>query len=309
MSGTASIVGFDRPGDPNVLAVRTAPLSVPGASEARVRVAAAGVHPADVALRAGLRPIAGPAPHVPGMAFSGVVDMAGDGSVWRAGDRVMGMALPSGRRGGAYRSVIVAPDDTLAAVPAHVDLAHAAVLPMNGHTAAQALRSLGAQPGETVAVTGAAGALGAIVVPLAAQRGLRVVAVARETDRQRVRSLGANAFVASGDNLADRIVAAAGDAVAGLVDLAVLDDEVLRAVRPGGVIATLRGWTGPEGTTVRVLPVMVPEEWHRGAQLEELADTRYLSRPLRAFAPEHAAEAHRLIASRGVRESVVIDFS
>src|SRR5690606_28213240 len=71
----------------------------------------------------------------------------------------------------------------------------AATLPLNGLTAAQALDRLGLRAGETLLVTGAAGAVGGFAVQLAAARGIRVVAVAGAEDEPLVRELGAELFV------------------------------------------------------------------------------------------------------------------
>jgi len=305
---TGLAVAFTQPGGPEVLHVARVPVAEPGSGEVRVRVEAAAVHPSDIAIRAGMMPIAGPPPHIPGMAYAGVVEAIGPDSLWRTGDRVMGMALPSSPYGGAYRERLVAPDDTLGAVPDHIDLDQAATLPMNGHTAIQAMRVLDLPPGSTVVVTGAAGALGAIILPLAAAEGLRVIGVCSDDDRPIVLERGAASTVARGDDLAERLVVHAGGPVDAAVDLAVIDDAILPAVRPGGVVVTLRGWAGSGDSGARVVPVMVPREWHAGRQLQKLADARYLTRPLEIFTPHRAEEAHARVQSGRLRSGVVIDF-
>lgn len=305
-----SAVVFTEPGGPEVLQLRDLPLPEPGPQEARVRIVGAAVHPTDLVLRAGLRPLPPASLHVPGMAFSGFVSAAGEGSAWRSGDVVVGMALPTGAHGGAYRASIVAPDDTLARLGPGIDPYDAATLPMNGHTALQALRLIDASVGETVVVTGAAGALASILIPLAVSRGLKVIAVARPEDEMLVLERGASAFVAAGLGLDDRVRTIAGGTVDAVIDLAVLDAQVLPLVREGGVVATLRGWRGDDlAAGVRIAPVAVPHEWHHGAQLEELTAARYLTRPVRRIAPADAAQAHLQLGERGLRASLVLDFS
>lgn len=307
-------VGFRRPGPPEVLEVLEVPRPDPGPDEVRVRVAAAAVHPADLAIRSGSYPVEVASPHVPGMAAAGTIDAVGDGSAWAVGDRVLTMALPSGPHGGAYVDHLVAPDDSLARVPGDVDLAVAATLPMNGHTALQALRLLALTPGDTLAVTGAAGALGAIVIPLAVADGLRVVADAAPDDADLVRSRGAEVVVPRGDDVATHIREATdGVGSDGLVDAAVLDDAIVPAVRDGGGIASLRGWTGPAGRGIRVHPVYVTEEHGNGAELDRLvqlvASGHLVPPEVARFGPDQAALAHHLAAGAGVRNGVVIDLS
>ncbi|GAA3063846.1 hypothetical protein GCM10020000_54170 [Streptomyces olivoverticillatus] len=68
--------------------------------------------------------------------------------------------------------------------------AEAATLPLGGLTALQALDALALEPGSTLLVTGAAGAVGGFTVELAAQRGIHVVASAGTGDEDFVRTVG-----------------------------------------------------------------------------------------------------------------------
>ena len=63
---------------------------------------------------------------------------------------------------------------------------------MNGLTAQLALDVLDLEPGQTLAVTGSAGAFGGYVVQLAKAAGLTVVADASPADQQLVEGLGAD---------------------------------------------------------------------------------------------------------------------
>ncbi len=301
-------VAFLAPGGPEVLSVLELPLAEPGFAEARIRVAAAAVHPADLVLRAGLRPVEVGPPFVPGMAVAGVVATVGPGSRWSPGDRVMTMTLPSGPYRGGYRASVVAPDDTIALVPDDLSLEVAATLPMNGHTALQILDALSAGPGTTIAVTGASGALGSLVVPLAKARGARVIAAAREHDAERLAALDPDVVVAA-DDLVAGILAAEGGQVDAIADLAVLDARVLPAVRAGGRIASLRGWQGPDDGEVSVHAVAVPREWHRGDRLEEVVRISARNRPVEVFSPHEAARAHQLVQAGGLRRSLVLSFA
>ena len=96
-------VQFDRFGPPGVLAVGTAADPHPGPGEVRIAVAAAGVLPVDLALRAGTSPSRDTLalPHIPGVDAAGVIDEVGekvDG--FAAGDQVFG-SVDIARLGGA----------------------------------------------------------------------------------------------------------------------------------------------------------------------------------------------------------------
>ena len=307
-ASATTAVAFFAPGGPEVLTVIDLPAGEPGPGETLIRVSAAAVHPADVAVRAGGRPIEGGPPFVPGMAVAGTVEIAGESSRWEVGDRVMTMTLPSSPYRGGYRGSVVAPDDTVAGVPDTLSLEVAATLPMNGHTALQILDALDARAGMTIAVTGAAGALGSLVVPLALARGARVIAASRPGDRERLAELGPDVVVCADDLIAG-ILTAAGGTVDAVVDLAVLDADIVPIVRPGGRIASLRGWRGPEAGDVTVHAVAVPREWHRGGRLDAVARIAARDRPVEVFAPHDAARAHRLLQAGGLRRSLVLSFA
>lgn len=307
-STPTTAVGFSVPGGPDVLSVVDLPVTEPGPGEARIRVSAAAVHPADLVVRAGIRPIEVGPPFVPGMAVAGIVSAVGPGSRWAVGDRVMTMTLPSSPYRGGYRASVVAPDDTISGVPDVLSLEIAATLPMNGHTALQIVDALEVGPGMTLAVTGAAGALGSLVVPLAKARGARVIAAARPHDGDRLAALDPDSIVTS-DDLVAGILAAASGRVDAIADLAILDEAALPAVRANGRIASLRGWQGPADGEITVHAVAVPREWHRGDRLAEIAGITSPDRPVEVFAPSEAALAHRLIETGGLRRSLVLSFA
>jgi hypothetical protein len=85
----------------------------------------------------------------------------------------MAIAIPHGQHG-AYAEQVAVPVQSAVRVPAGASDAEAETLPMNGLTARLALLNL--RPGQTVAVTGAAGAVGGYAVQLAKAGGLRISA-------------------------------------------------------------------------------------------------------------------------------------
>ncbi len=175
----------------------------------RIRVHAAAVNPTDTLARNGARAEAqravSPPPYVPGMDAAGVVDEIGEGveTDLQPGDHVMAIVVPAGSHG-AYSERIVVPVESVARVPAGTSDVEACTLPMNGLTACMALDTLELRAGDTVAVTGAAGAFGGYVVQLAKAAGFKVVADASVADGQLVRDLGADVVVARGDDVATR---------------------------------------------------------------------------------------------------------
>jgi len=157
-------VGVTEFGGPEVLHIVDLPDPEAGPGELRIRVHAAAVNPTDTGLRSGrraeqMKDIA--PPYVPGMEAAGVLEQIGEGASTdlQVGDHVMAIVVPHGAHG-AYSERVVVPAQSVARTPADATDAEAATLPMNGLTARQALDLLGLEPGQTLAVTGAAGALG-----------------------------------------------------------------------------------------------------------------------------------------------------
>ena len=198
-------IGITEFGGPEALHLVGLPAPVPGPGQVRIRVHAAAVNPTDTGLRSGAR--AGmlrdiPPPYVPGMDAAGVLAQIGPGTQTSlaVGEHVMAIVVPAGSHG-AYSEQIVVPADSVARVPAGASDAAAATLPMNGLTARLALDVLALRPGQTLAVTGAAGAVGGYAVQLAKADGLRVVADAAQADEQLVREGGWPAHPPGGRHL------------------------------------------------------------------------------------------------------------
>jgi NADPH:quinone reductase-like Zn-dependent oxidoreductase len=308
-------VGVTEFGGPEALSVVEVPEEHAGPGQVRLRVRAAAVNPTDTHARAGAYadrdPVKSP-PWVPGMDAAGEVDEVGDGVDRLAvGQRVMAVVVPSGAHG-AYRESLVLPAASVVPVPAGASDAEAATLPMNGLTARLALDALALQPGQVVAVTGAAGAFGGYVVQLARAEGLTVVADSSEADEELVRGLGADVVVRRGPDVAERIRAEFPDGVDGLADGSVQDAQVLPAVRDGGRVATVRGYRGDGQRGVEVTPVLVRRAAEDTAALDRLrqqAEDGVLTlRVARTLPAEQAADAHRQLEAGGVRGRLVLTF-
>jgi NADPH:quinone reductase-like Zn-dependent oxidoreductase len=314
-------VGLHRFGGPEVLTVVELPAPHAGPGEVRIRVRAAAVNPADTLIREGRSPIRlhGTAPVIPGLDVAGVIDEIGPGprTDLTIGAAVLAMVNPTRPAGGGYAEWVVLPTAWVVAAPAGTGHAEAATLPMNGLTALHALDQLALPPGSTVAVTGAAGAVGGYAVQLARSAGHRVLADAAAADVELVRALGAEEVVARGPDVADRFRAAAPDGVDGVVDAAVIGAPLVAAVRAGGALAVVRGddpqtRAAAEQRGVRLAITFVHAYDGRRdklTRLRDLARTGDLSLRVGArFRPEQAAEAHRRLAAGGLRGRPVLEF-
>jgi NADPH:quinone reductase-like Zn-dependent oxidoreductase len=242
-----------------------------------------------------------------------VVSEAGPGTAWHIGDRVMVVVVPIEPHGGAYADQLVVSAESVAAIPDGIDFPEAATLPMNGLTARAGLDMLDLAPGATVAVTGAAGAVGGYAIQLAKADGLHIIADASADDEELVRHLGADQVVRRGHDVAERIRALAPGGVDGVFDAAVLDGAIVPAVRDGGAMAVVRFWDGDPGQNIRVEKVFANDHVRDTAALDKLArqaaDGLLTLRVARVMPASQAAEAHRLLEAGGLRGRIVLDFT
>jgi NADPH:quinone reductase-like Zn-dependent oxidoreductase len=209
-------------GGPEVVEIVDADVLVPGPRQVRIKVAAAALNPADAHKRSGNFGDAG----VLGADVAGTVDAAGADTSWTAGDEVVALG------NGTHAEYVVVEADWVAPAPSSADAVHASTLPLNALTAARALDLLALREGQSLLVTGAAGAVGGYAVQLAARQGVSVTALAREQDEQLVQSLGAA-------HVADVTGGADFDAV---LDAAFLGEPALARVRDAGVyVGVIRG--------------------------------------------------------------------
>ena len=309
-------VGFSEFGGPEVLHVVSLPVPAPGPDQVRVRVAAAAVNPTDLAFRSGAHrsmPDGVQPPYVPGMDLAGRVDAVGSGvSGFGPGDRVMAAVSPWVPGGGAQAEFVLVDADALTPVPEPIGLEAAATLPMNALTVRAALDELALRPGQTLAVTGAAGAVGGYAIQLGRAEGLRVIADAGPADSDLVSSLGADVVVPRGPDVAARMRQVCPSGADALIDAAVMGPAVLAAVRDGGQVIAVRPVEIAAERGITVSLVLVFRHLHeagRLARLAELAAQGVLSLRVADVLPAaQAAQAHRRFEAHGVRGRLVLSF-
>ena len=291
------------------------PSLTPEAGQVRVRVEAATLNPADTLFRAGgvaAHVATAEPPYVAGLEFAGTIDAVGPEADWKPGVAVMGMTafIPDGR--GAHAEQVVVDARSVVDIPKGASMAEAATLPMNGLTARLALDRLGLTPGQTLAVTGAAGAVGAYVVQLASSEGISVVAISRQDDEDLVRELGAGQFIARGENFARAVRELTGGGVDAVVDAAVTGREIVPAVRDGGRIVCLRAFVGDldRGISTELISVRAyATESEKLRSLARLVERGALTlRVAETFSPDRAADAHARLEASGIRGRLVLAF-
>jgi NADPH:quinone reductase-like Zn-dependent oxidoreductase len=168
------------------------------------------------------------------------------------------------------------------------------------------------EPGQTLAVTGAAGAVGGYALQLGKADGLFVVADASADDEQLVKDLGADVVVRRGPEFAERVRDAVPQGADGAVDGALLNELVAGAVRDGGRVATVRGFAGDAERGITFHPVSVRTYAREHAKLDRLRqqveDGQVSLRVARIYPAREAAEAHRALEAGGTRGRLILEF-
>ena len=294
---------FDHTGDESVLSVRDVPTPEPGAGEIRIKVAAATVNRTDLNARSGLYSLADPGPHGHrlGMDAAGTVDAVGTAAGgFVSGDKVIAFS-GAAHRAGAQAEYLVLPVDAIAPAPKTGTPAQAATLPLNGLTAAQAVRAAALPDASAVIVTGAAGGLGMVLVQLLNQTGHRVTAwVKRDTDADFVRPLGAEQVITEAGQTTVRSAAAVFDA-------ANLGQASIDLIEDGGAFVTFRQAKPDLDRSIQLVNVMVNTDGTLLRQLVDLVDAGTLRLPEAEELPlTDVAEAQRRFNVGGVRSRLVL---
>ncbi|MFJ7146858.1 NADP-dependent oxidoreductase [Streptomyces sp. NPDC100445] len=300
-------------GGPDVLEISEVPVPATGPGQVRIRVDAASVNPVDAATRSGALTSAGlmAAREVVGIGWdvAGHVDEVGKGvTTFTPGDRVIGLRDRLDVSLGTYAEFVVLDAEAVAPAPVGISAAEAATLPLNGLTALQALDLLALEPGATLLVTGAAGAVGGFAVELATLRGLRVVAAAGAQDEGFVRAAGARWFVPRSADLAEAVRDLVPGGVDGALDAAVLGVRALGAVRNRGAFVSVVAGAAP----LPLRGITVSEQWVAAdgsalRWLSSLAERGQVSLRVANTLPlHHAVQAHEALAKGGLRGRLVL---
>jgi NADPH:quinone reductase len=296
-------------GGPDVLRVADVAVPEPGRGQIRVKVRAAAVHPVDLAIRAGAfaELLPGQPRYVLGWDLAGTVDAVGaEVTAFHSGDAVVGLSVWLRSLAGTQAEFVVLDEAGVTAAPDGASWVEAATLPLNALAAVQAL-DLMPQGTRSVAIIGAAGAVGAFAAELAVHRGQSVYAVASAQDETFVRGLSA-VFVPRSANPAGAIRAAAGGPVDAILDTVGIGGAALGAVRKGGAFVTTIPPTAPPAERdIRVAALQVEANGAQLAELVALAGQRKLTlRVAQTYPLQDVARAHARLEKGGVRGRLVL---
>lgn len=164
--------------------------------EVLVRVKSVGINPVDNMITRGEVKLITPYsfPLTIGNELAGVIEKTGEKvTEFKEGDRVFSR-LPTDKIG-AFAEYVAINKKDLAKIPEYLSFNEATAIPLTALTAYQALDILQVKSGETLFISGGSGGFGAMAVPLAKARGIKVITNGSLENKERVLALGAEQFL------------------------------------------------------------------------------------------------------------------
>ncbi|SPS01564.1 alcohol dehydrogenase [Cupriavidus taiwanensis] len=268
MKTTYRAMQISRPG---VLELVERPVPQPGAAEVLIQVEACGICGADAADIERSGPATQP-PRVPGHEVVGRIVALGTGipSIWTVGQRVgvgrlgghcgecaqcrqgrfqlcLSQPVVGATRDGGYAEMMLARSTGLVAIPDELGSEEAAPILCAGVATFNALKTCGAQAGDTVAILGIGG-LGHMALQYARNMGFRVVAIGRGADiAADALALGAHVYIDNRqEDAASRLRAMGGaQAIVTMIDHAETISALLAGLAPEGRLVVLNPAKSP----------------------------------------------------------------
>ncbi|MFF2347217.1 NADPH:quinone reductase [Pseudarthrobacter sp. NPDC058119] len=256
---------YEETGPSSVLKLQDRPLPVPGPGEVRVRMVVSGVNPTDWKSRSGSGSKKLDAPKVPNQDGAGVIDELGPGVTgFSVGGRVWLWDVAWGSNEGTAQEYVVVPGHKAVPLPDTESFDTGASLGIPALTAHRALTSnedgpaglsTGALAGQTVLVTGGAGAVGHAAIQLARWAGATVITtVSGDQKAELARRAGAGTII---NYRTEDVVGAVHQVAPNGVDM-IVDVNApaniktdLDVIKPGGTIAIYAANPG-ESVTVPI---------------------------------------------------------
>ena len=312
------------PGGPEAMRHEDVPEPTPGAGQAQIKVAAAGVNYIDVYFRTGQ--YKAQLPVTLGLEGAGTVTAVGAGVTdVKVGDRVTWTGVP-----GCYAQVAVIPAERLVQLPQGLSFKDGAAAMLQGMTAHYLIASTYAvKAGDVCLVHAAAGGVGLLLCQMAKMRGATVIGTVSTEDKARLaRAAGADHAIlyTQQDFEAEvkRVTGGAGVHVVYDGVGATTFDKGLACLRPRGLMALFGQSSGPvppldlqvlnqRGSLFVTRPSLFhytaarPELLERaGEVLGWIRDGKLKLRIEHQFPLSEAAEAHRALEGRKTTGKILL---
>lgn len=319
---------YDRNGPAEeVLQVADLPMPAPGPGDVLVRVKTSGVNPSDVKSRAGLRARMSWPRVIPHSDGAGVVEAVGAGvDPARVGERVWLWNGQWQRPFGTAADYIALPSFQAPHLPDGVPYEAGACLGIPAMTAHRCVFADGPVAGQTILVTGGAGAVGHYAIQFARWGGAKVIATVSGAEK------AAHAKAAGADHIvnytSEDVAQAVKDTTKGQGVDRVIEVEfggnlpvTLACLKPNGVIATYASSAVMEpklpfypmmfmGLTIRMVLVYILPDAARRQSIQDINQALAQGALVHAIAETYplarVADAHKAVESGAAIGNVVV---
>lgn len=186
------------PGPAESIVIGDLPDPRPGERDIVVEVKASSVNPIDIYIRSGMIPMDLPLPFIPGCDFAGIVRAVGPGvQSFAPGDKVWGSNQGLLGRQGTMARLACVHEHFAYPIPEGVSFEQAAAASLVGITASIGLHQKAClSSGEKVLVSGGGGAIGSMVIQMAAAEKAKVTATTSSAEKMdRCRNDGATTIL------------------------------------------------------------------------------------------------------------------
>lgn len=256
------------------VALRDIEMPKVGDNDLLVKVKAAAVNPLELLIAHGDVKMVVPYrfPLTIGNEMSGVVEQVG-ASVkdFHIGDRVFGR-LPIDRIG-AFAEYVAVDATAVAKTPDYLSDVEAAAVPLTALTAEQALDILKLKSGNSLFISGGSGSFGAMAIPLAAARGLKVITSGGAKAKERTMELGVSQYFDYKTEDYTKVLKDVDGAIDSLGDKEL--PGLFSVLREGATVVSLKGM--PNGSFAKSFGLPLWKQWLFklvGMKNEKLASKR-----------------------------------
>jgi NADPH:quinone reductase len=300
-------VRFDKYGGTDVLYLAEVDRPTPGPGEVVVKVRAAAINPGESSIREGFLDEMFPTtfPSGEGSDLAGVIT--------EVGEQVPGFAVEDEVLGwtderASHADYVVVPITQLIGKPDGMPWTDAGSMYVIGVTAFAAVRAVDVKAGDTVVVSAAAGGVGSFVVQLLRIKEANVIGIASDANHEWLSAHGVTP-VAYGDDLANRLQAAAPEGIDAFIDL--FGPDYVRLAVSLGVppkrINTIIAWQAAEELGTKAEGSSTASTTDVLAEMTELVASGQVESPLAATYPlDLVREAFTELDKRHTRGKIVL---
>ncbi len=185
-------------------------------------------------------------PYTIGSEGAGAITTLGSqGSGFEIGEKVVFTTVLQ-PQGGCWAEYAAVKQTALIVLPDNLTFPQGAAIPIAGKTALECMKSLDLYEGDTLFIAGASGAIGTLVIQLAAAEGIRISGSASARNHEYMKSLGAEKTVDYHDpNWKNEVIAwSKGGVTAALAIQPGTGIDSIKVVKEGGKLTTVSGDSG-----------------------------------------------------------------